>query len=86
MSTIHPTLVHSPEHGLQTLVRQPIPNCAFVLCLVYLDVGLPPEAALSAALADYECGFLPDEVDAYEFQNHSRFAGTHVTRISGSLL
>ena len=67
MSAIHSTLVHDPKHRLDNFVRQPIPKCVFVLGLVYLDIGLPPEAALGAALADYKCGFLSAEVDAYEW-------------------
>jgi hypothetical protein len=34
-----------------------IPDLAFILGLVYLEAGLPPEAALRSALADYECSF-----------------------------
>jgi hypothetical protein len=29
----------------------------FVLCLAYLEAGLPPEAAWRSALADYVCCF-----------------------------
>jgi len=41
-----------------------IPDLAFILGLVYLEAGLPPEAALRAGLADFECGFSEVEMES----------------------
>jgi hypothetical protein len=45
-------------------VEDMIPDLAFLLGLVYLDAGLPPEAALRSALADYECSFSGPQMEA----------------------
>ena len=40
-----------------------IPDLAFILGLVYLEAGLPPEAALRSGLADYECSYSGMEME-----------------------
>ncbi len=37
------------------LLPDPVDDAVFVLGLVYLELGLAPEDAFRAALADYDC-------------------------------
>jgi hypothetical protein len=46
-----------PSRRLDTPPEGVIPDLAFILGLVYLEAGLPPEAALRSGLADYECSY-----------------------------
>jgi hypothetical protein len=52
------------EAGYRTPPEDVIPDLAFILGLVYLEAGLPPEAALRSALADYVCSFSGMEMEA----------------------
>ena len=53
-----------PALRAETRLEDVIPDPAFILGLVYLEAGLPPEAALRFALADYECSFRGVEVES----------------------
>jgi hypothetical protein len=50
---------HIPKYDprLKLPGEHAIPYSAFLLCLVYLEAGLPLNAALRSAMADYEHGF-----------------------------
>jgi hypothetical protein len=50
--------------SLDTPAEGVIPDLAFILGLVYLEAGLPPEAALRSGLADYECSYSGLEMEA----------------------
>lgn len=49
-------LIHSNNHHPETLDNV-IPLPAFILSLAYLQAGLPREAAMRSAMADYEQSF-----------------------------
>jgi hypothetical protein len=53
-----------PSRSLDTPAEGVIPDLAFILGLVYLEAGLPPEAALRSGLADYECSYSGLEMEA----------------------
>ena len=61
---MHTTLIDTDPPRLETLPEDAIPDLAFILGLVYLEAGLPPEAALRSALADYECSYSGMEMEA----------------------
>ena len=63
-SPMHTTLIERDAPRLDTLPEGVIPDLAFILGLVYLEAGLPPEAALRSGLADYECSFSGLEMEA----------------------
>ena len=59
-----PTGLGEAGYRLETPPEDVIPDLAFILGLVYLEAGLPPEAALRSGMADYECGFSEAEMEA----------------------
>jgi len=63
-SPMHPALIDCDAPRLEPPPEDLIPDLAFILGLVYLEAGLPPEAALRSALADYECSFSGLEMEA----------------------
>jgi len=63
-SPMHTTLIEPDATRLETPPEGVIPDLAFILGLVYLEAGLPPEAALRSGLADYECSFSGLEIEA----------------------
>jgi hypothetical protein len=60
---MHTTLVDTDAPRLDFPAEDVIPDLAFILGLVYLEAGLPPEAALRAGLADFECSFSGMEME-----------------------
>ena len=63
-SPMHTTLIEPDTPRLDISPEGVIPDLAFILGLVYLEAGLPPEAALRSGLADYECSFSGLEMEA----------------------
>ena len=63
-SLMHTTLIEPDTPRLDISPEGVIPDLAFILGLVYLEAGLPPEAALRSGLADYECSFSGLEIEA----------------------
>lgn len=59
-------------------------ECTFVLCLAYLEAGLPPEAAWRSALADYVCFSRVEDADPSRGLLESR-AGNAATGRSAHL-
>jgi hypothetical protein len=53
---MHTNLIHSDNLRPEALESE-IPFPAFILSLVYLQAGLPPDAAIRSAMADYEQSF-----------------------------
>jgi hypothetical protein len=62
-SPMHTTFIDADAPRLGIPPEDVIPDLAFILGLVYLEAGLPPEAALRSALADYECSFSGAELE-----------------------
>jgi len=60
---MHTALLENDSPRLAAPPDDLIPDLAFILGLVYLEAGLPPEAALRSALADYECSFSGGEME-----------------------
>jgi hypothetical protein len=54
---MHTAIIDHDAPPLEIPTEGVIPDIAFILGLIYLEAGLPPEAALRSALADYECSF-----------------------------
>jgi hypothetical protein len=54
---MHTAIIDHDAPPLEIPTEDVIPDLAFILGLIYLEAGLPPEAALRSALADYECSF-----------------------------
>jgi hypothetical protein len=61
---MHTTFIDDDAPRLEITSEDVIPDLAFILGLVYLEAGLPPEAALRSGMADYECSFSEAEMEA----------------------
>jgi hypothetical protein len=56
MNLLHSNVISGLDPFPQSL-ETAIPFPALLLCFVYLEAGLPPDAALRSAMADYEHSF-----------------------------